>query len=94
MRAYTAGATIEALAEHHGCSTESIRAVLRAEGVEARPRGPRSPLAGREDDVAAAYRAGATIRELAERFGANARTVRKVLVDREVPMRPPGRRGG
>jgi transposase-like protein len=92
--AYRAGATIEVLAERHGCSTESIRSVLHDASVGLRARGPRSPLAGAEADVVAAYEAGATLRELAERFGANARTIRKVLLDRGVPMRGPGRRPG
>ena len=91
---YQRGATIEALAERHGCSTETIRAVLGAAGVGARPRGLPSPLLGREAEVAAAYEAGATIRALVERFGANARTVRKALDEQGVATRPPGRRPG
>ena len=92
--AYRAGATILALAERYECSAASIRAVLEDQGVDMRTRGPRSPLAGREDEVAAAYREGATIRELAARFGANARTVSKVLADRGVGARRPGRKPG
>lgn len=92
VEAYRRGDTIPQLAERYHCSTESIRTALRLEGVEARRRGPRSPLEGREDEVATAYRAGATVRELAERFGADVRTIRKVLAARDVPMRPPGRR--
>lgn len=90
--AYTAGATVEELAERHGCSTTSIRSLLQAEGVVARARGPRSPLEGREAEVAAGYENGATVRELAETYGANGRTIRKVLAAEGVTMRPRGRR--
>lgn len=70
----------------------TVRDVLRGAGVTMRSRGPRSPLAGREDDVARDYAAGATVRELVDRYGANQRTIRKVLADAGVPMRAPGRR--
>lgn len=83
---------MEELAERHGCSTTTVRTLLEAEGAELRARGPRSPLDGLEAELGAAYEAGATVRELAERFGANARTIRKVLADRGVTMRRPGRK--
>lgn len=94
VAAYEAGATVEALAERHGCSTPVIRSVLEAQGVARRPRGPRSPLEGVEDDVVADYRAGATVRQLVDAYGADQRTIRKVLAERGVAMRPPGRRAG
>lgn len=90
--AYRAGATVEVLANRHDCSVTTIRDVLAAEGVELRSRGPRSPLEGRERALAVAYEAGGTVRELAERFGANQRTIRKVLQDEGVTMRRPGRK--
>lgn len=90
--AYEAGATVEVLAARHGCSTTTVREVLSTEGVALRPPGPRSPLDGRETEVASAYEAGATVRDLAERFGANQRTIRKVLAEQGVVMRRPGRK--
>lgn len=90
--AYEAGATVEELAEAHGCSVTTVREVLASAGVTLRPRGPRSPLAGREEAVVAGYEAGATVRDLVERYGANQRTIRKVLADAGVTMRPPGPR--
>ena len=90
--AYEAGATVAELAATYGCSTTTVCDVLAARGVELRSRGPRSPLAGREGEVAAAYEAGATVRELVVRFGANQRTVRKVLADAGVEMRRTGPR--
>jgi Mor family transcriptional regulator len=92
VEAYEAGATVEELAERHGCSVTTVRAVLEEQGVTLRPRGPRSPLEGREASLAADYEAGATIRELASRYGANQRTIRKVLSECGVTMRPPGRK--
>ena len=92
VAAYEAGATVTELAARHGCSTTTVRDVLAARGVERRARGPRSPLDGREDEVAAAYEAGATVRDLVDRFGANQRTVRKVLAEAGVVMRRPGPR--
>lgn len=92
VEAYEAGATAEKLAERHGCSVTTVRMVLEGQGVTLRARGPRSPLEGREPELAAAYEGGATVRDLAERFGANQRTIRKVLAERGVTMRPPGRK--
>jgi transposase-like protein len=90
--AYAAGATVEELAERHGCSTTSIRSLLQDQGVEARARGPRSPLEGRGAELAADYEGGATVRDLAESYGANQRTIRKVLSEQGVTMRARGRR--
>ena len=90
--AYAAGATVEELAERHGCSVTTIREVLQRHGVTLRARGPRNPLAGQQDEVARNYVAGATVRELVERYGANQRTIRKALADAGVEMRPPGRK--
>jgi transposase len=92
VAAYRGGATVEELAERYDCSTTTVRSVLRAEGADTRARGPRSPLEGREAEVAAAYVAGGTVRGLAEHFGANGRTICKVLADQGVPMRSRGRR--
>jgi transposase-like protein len=92
VAAYRGGATVEELAERHGCSVTTVRTVLEGEGVALRARGPRSPLEGREAELAAAYDSGATVRDLADRFGANQRTIRKALADRGVTMRPPGRK--
>lgn len=92
--AYDAGSTVQELAARFDCSTTTVREVLAEAGVRLRARGPRSPLAGREAEVVAAYEAGATVRDLVDRFGANQRTVRKVLADGGVVMRRPGRRPG
>ena len=91
---YTGGATVEELAARYDCSVTTVRDVLEAEGVERRPPGPRSPLEGREAEVAAAYEAGATVRDLVERFGANQRTVRKALAGHGVVMRRRGPKSG
>ena len=92
IAAYEGGATIVDLAARFDCSRTTVADVLRERGVGLRARGPRSPLDGREAEVVAAYEAGATVRELVGRFDANQRTVRKVLADADVAMRPPGRR--
>jgi Mor family transcriptional regulator len=92
VAAYQSGHTVEELAVAHDCSVTTVRAVLEAEGTTLRARGPRSPLEGREAELAADYECGATVRELADRYGANQRTIRKVLADRGVTMRPPGRK--
>ncbi|HYD09018.1 MAG TPA: hypothetical protein VEA78_02855 [Acidimicrobiales bacterium] len=92
VRAYEAGATVVELAERFECSRTTIADVLGERGVALRARGPRSPLAGREDEVVVAYEGGATVRELVDRFGANQRTIRKVLADAGVTMRRTGPR--
>lgn len=89
---YRDGDTVQELAARYECSVTTVREVLAAAGVVLRARGPRSPLEGRAAELAAAYVAGATVRDLAERFGANQRTIRKVLAEEGVAMRPPGRR--
>ena len=90
--AYEAGATVQELAARFDCSVTTVREVLAETGVELRARGPRSPLEGREAELAAAYEEGGTVRELAERFGANQRTIRRALAEQGVAMRPPGRK--
>ncbi|MCU1487492.1 MAG: hypothetical protein JWN67_4238 [Actinomycetia bacterium] len=90
--AYVAGATVEELAERHDCSVTTIRSVLGEAGASLRARGPRSPLEGRAAELSTDYEAGATVRDLAERYGANQRTIRKVLAERGVAMRRPGRK--
>lgn len=92
VAAYAGGETVEVLAERYGCSTTTIREVLEGEGVDRRRRGPRSPGEGREHEVAAAYEAGATVRDLVDRFEANQRTIRKALRDQGIVMRPSGRK--
>jgi Mor family transcriptional regulator len=92
VAAYEGGRTVEELAATHDCSVTTIRTVLEGHGSALRARGPRSPLEGREAELAADYEGGATVRELAGRYGANQRTIRKVLADRGVVMRPPGRK--
>ena len=92
VAAYEAGATITELASRFDCSRTTVADVLRDAGLTLRPRGPRSPLDGREAEVVAAYEAGATVRELVEQLGANQRTVRKVLSDAGVVMRRVGPR--
>jgi DeoR/GlpR family transcriptional regulator of sugar metabolism len=90
--AYEAGATVQELAASIGCSVTTVRDVLADAGVALRARGPRSPLEGQEASLAAAYLGGATVRDLVERFGANQRTIRKVLAEQGVEMRRPGRK--
>jgi Mor family transcriptional regulator len=92
VRAYEAGATVIELATRFECSRNTIAELLRDRGVALRARGPRSPLEGREPEVVRAYEDGSTVRELVDRFGANQRTVRKVLADAGVVMRRTGRR--
>jgi Mor family transcriptional regulator len=92
VAAYRSGRTVEELAAAHECSVTTIRAVLEGEGVTLRARGPRSPLEGREAQLAADYASGATVRDLADRYGANQRTIRKALAERGVAMRRPGRK--
>lgn len=61
-------------------------------GDEAEVVAAYAAIEGREHEVAVAYEAGATVRDLVDRFGANQRTIRKALQDEGVEMRPPGRK--
>src|SRR5688500_13142670 len=44
--------------------------------------------------IAAAYRAGATIDQLAADYGVSTSSIRRRLREQQVPLRPPGRRPG
>jgi transposase-like protein len=91
--AYRAGATVTALATLHGVSASTICRVLDRAGVPRRSRGKRvSGVPGREADVAGAYQAGATIQEIADRYGCSTKPINDALTRAGVTRRPPGRR--
>jgi transposase-like protein len=78
--AYRAGATVTALAARHGVSASTICRVLDRVGVPRRSRGQRvSGVRGREQEVAAAFLSGATVQELADRFGCSTKPINDAL---------------
>jgi DNA-binding transcriptional regulator LsrR (DeoR family) len=89
--AYHAGATLRDLASRYHCSKETVQRALLALGVEPRPRGQRLLLAAHDDAIAAAYTAGDTTQQLADRYGVSSRTIRDSLVRSGTPTRPLGR---
>jgi len=98
---YRAGATIAEIAARHGLSRDSVHERLIAAGVRPRPACPRRGRWRVRVDVeamAADYRAGATIAEVAERHGLSYATAHRRLHAAGVAIRPggaqPGRPGG
>jgi DNA-binding CsgD family transcriptional regulator len=78
--AYLEGATITVLAERFGVSASTICRVLDRAGVPRRSRGQRvSGVRGREAEIASAFLAGATLQELADRFGCSTKPIHDAL---------------
>jgi transposase-like protein len=78
--AYLEGATITVLAERFDVSASTICRVLDRAGVPRRSRGQRvSGVRGREQEVAAAFLSGATVQELADRFGCSTKPINDAL---------------
>jgi uncharacterized protein (DUF433 family) len=90
--AYRAGATVEALAGQYGVSLSTVCRALDRAGQPRRQQGRReSGVPGSEAEIVAAYRAGATIAEIAKRFECSTKPVRDALVRAGVERRGPGR---
>jgi DNA-binding CsgD family transcriptional regulator len=89
--AYKKGETIEQIAERYGCSIRPVRDVLKADGVAFRSVGRRSAVRKREARIVQLYQSGSTLQEIADEYGATPRTVRKILVEHDVTIRPTGR---
>jgi hypothetical protein len=93
-----AGASIADLATAHRTSKPRITAALEAAGGDPRPprESRRPPSPNRRDDIddsalAAGYRAGASIADLAARHQAGETTIRTRLRGAAVTLRPRGR---
>jgi uncharacterized protein (DUF433 family) len=90
--AYRAGKTVEALAEQYGVSLSTVCRALDRAGQPRRQQGRRETgVPGREAEIVAAYNAGATIAEIAQRFGCSTMPIREALVRAGVERRGPGR---
>jgi len=99
---YQAGASLEDLAIEYRCSPSKIRCLLFRAGVAIRSPGHKPAIPARRDggtaaaslpveDLAARYRAGATLIELAVLCACSSTTVRALLIAAGVEMRPLGR---
>jgi uncharacterized protein (DUF433 family) len=101
---YRAGASLEDLSIEYRCSPNKIRSLLFRAGVEVRTPGRKPATSVRRrrgggttalslpvEEVAARYRAGATLIELADLCACSSGTVRAILIAAGVEMRPLGR---
>ncbi|SDH67311.1 hypothetical protein SAMN05421505_12028 [Sinosporangium album] len=93
--AYTAGASIRALARRHGVSPVVIHRRLRGARVQMRPVG--GPPGGKtppkvRQDIADGYAAGTPMADLVARYRLSDQTIREIAAAAGVPLRLPGAR--
>ena len=84
LEMYAAGATIEKLSEHYGCTFKPIKTLLVKNGVPLRPRGQVSPYRNDPEfsrKVLELWRQGASISKISLAVGASFNPVSKVLQD-------------
>ena len=81
---YIAGESFEELAEHFECGWGTIRRFLISEDVPLRQEPRKRKLDSFGVEVIEAFRAGADVGEIAERFRVQPQTVRNYLLDRSV----------
>jgi lambda repressor-like predicted transcriptional regulator len=90
--AYRAGATLGQLAAQHGVSVVTVTRALDRAGQPRRPQGRRDTgVPDHDADIAAAYKAGATIAELAARYDCSVKPIRDALTRAGVTTRGFGR---
>lgn len=93
VRLYRAGRTVREIAEQFGVSVEPIRRVLKEQQVPPRKGGKRSHWTNSPEQieqVASLYRAGESIATLAHRFACRDTSIRAVLAEAGVEIRPYG----
>jgi hypothetical protein len=91
---YRLGVTVEQLHADSGIDRRVIRERVRAAGTPTASRRRRGDLALPEAELVAAYDAGVNLAGLAELAGGSYGTVRRVLLDAGVQLRPRGRQEG
>ncbi|WP_433542074.1 hypothetical protein ACQP10_37950 (plasmid) [Streptosporangium sandarakinum] len=89
-REYAAGKSIRDLARTYGCSQRVIFDRLAAADAVRMPRRSRRLSAGERRAVAAGYRSGEPLADIAARFGVNVGTVRHVAAAAGTPGRSVG----
>lgn len=97
VRRYKSGESMNTVARAVGRSSDFVRNVLIAEGVERRSRKKAAANAGRkpkhtfapaqERRICLAYEDGLSLRECGERFGVHMSVIRRVLLKHEVKLR-------
>jgi len=90
---YEAGATLVELGHQYGVSNVTILYRMRRAGIPRRPpRAPQKDLPKSEaDELRRLYKAGATLAELARRYGVSESTVFRRMERAGIPRRPPWR---
>lgn len=92
-RLYNGGASVQELARKYKCRTASISAILADREVPLHPGGRMHPTfrAPQEAEVAAAYVAGASLRQLADQHDTSITSIRTVLRRRGIEAKEPAR---
>lgn len=85
--AYQSGQRLDQIMAVAHMSRERVRKILVEQGVTIRPPGWSREMRLTPDEIAKAYRSGATLRDLARRAGVADKVVRRVLVDQGIQIR-------
>lgn len=84
---YTSGVTIAELARVHGVSEATITRRLRALGIRRHPSAPVQRVQVTADDIAAEYEAGASLVQLAAKYGVSRGTIARRIKAQGVSLR-------
>lgn len=90
VRRYEAGEQNKVIARTFGISHVLVSEIARSRGAKMKGRGSSALSGAGRAELARAYRAGASLRELHERHHVSTRYIRDVLRAAGVPLRRPG----
>jgi len=87
---YRSGASLAEVGERFGLAPERVSQLFRRAGLSVRAGGPITPDLPPAEQLHEVYRAGATLTEVAERYGVTRHRVREAFIQAGLPIRSPG----